>query len=77
VEGAFRLGRPRRPSGVGRAGRGLLDLGLGPELPGLNSWVSQLNGGTSRSQVVIGFSESPEHVGNLAPHIDSGIWVAG
>jgi len=48
-----------------------------PDTPGLNSWVSQLNGGTSRSQVVIGFSESPEHIANLAPHIDGGIWVAG
>ena len=48
-----------------------------PDTAGLNSWVAALNGGESRAQVVIGFSESPEHIGNLAPHIDSGIWVAG
>jgi hypothetical protein len=25
----------------------------------------------------VGFSESPEHVANTAPHIDSGIWITG
>jgi hypothetical protein len=48
-----------------------------PDTAGLNNWVTDLIGGESRAQVVVGFSESPEHIGNMAPHIDSGIWVTG
>jgi hypothetical protein len=44
---------------------------------GLSNWVSELNSGVSRAQVVVGFSESPEHIGDTAPHIDYGIWVTG
>jgi len=44
---------------------------------GLNNWVTALSGGESRAQVVMAFSESPEHIADTAPHIDSGIWVAG
>jgi hypothetical protein len=48
-----------------------------PDAGGLAYWVSLLaTGQDTRAQVVVGFSESPEHVGNTAPHIDSGIWVA-
>lgn len=43
---------------------------------GLQSWTNALNGGTPRSQVVLSFSESPEHVAKLAPVIDDGIWVS-
>src|SRR6185312_9197206 len=32
-----------------------------PDQAGLTNWVSDLNGGESRAQVAIGFSESPEH----------------
>jgi hypothetical protein len=35
-------------------------LGRAPDSAGLNSWVSQLNSGTSRETVVLGFSESAE-----------------
>jgi hypothetical protein len=43
---------------------------------GLAYWVSLLNAGMdTRAQVVVGFSESAEHIGNTAPHIDHGIWV--
>jgi hypothetical protein len=31
----------------------------------------------TRAQVVVGFSESPEHIGAMAPYIDSGVWLAG
>jgi hypothetical protein len=48
-----------------------------PDTAGLNNWVTDRIGGESRAQVVVGFSESPEHIGNMAPHIDSGIWVTG
>ena len=44
---------------------------------GLTAWVSLLNSGQyTRAEVVQGFSESPEHVADTAPHIDSGIWLA-
>ncbi len=49
-----------------------------PDTSGLNNWVSMLGTGQeTRAQVVVGFSESPEHMANTAAHIDSGIWVAG
>jgi hypothetical protein len=48
-----------------------------PDAGGLAYWVSLLNAGMdSRAQVVVGFSESAEHIGNTAPHIDHGIWLA-
>ena len=47
-----------------------------PDTAGLNNWVTDLNGGMTRAQVVVGFSESPEHIGNTAAHVDSGIWLA-
>jgi hypothetical protein len=47
-----------------------------PDTAGLNNWVTDLNTGMTRAQVVVGFSESPEHIGNTAAHIDSGIWLA-
>jgi hypothetical protein len=47
-----------------------------PDAGGLAHWVSLLTTGQdTRAQVVVGFSESAEHVGNTAPHIDQGIWV--
>jgi hypothetical protein len=39
--------------------------------------VTALAGGESRAQVVVGFSESGEHIANMAPYIDSGVWLAG
>jgi hypothetical protein len=30
----------------------------------------------SRAQVVLGFSESAEHIAGTAPHVDAGIWLA-
>jgi hypothetical protein len=49
-----------------------------PDPAGLSNWVGLLNSGQdTRAQVAVGFSESPEHIGNTAAHIDSGIWVAG
>jgi hypothetical protein len=36
-------------------------LNRAPDPAGLNGWVSLLNGGMSRGQVLLGFSESPEY----------------
>jgi Ca2+-binding RTX toxin-like protein len=47
-----------------------------PDPGGLANWVGDLNGGMTRAQVVVGFSESPEHIGNMAPYIDDGVWLA-
>jgi hypothetical protein len=49
-----------------------------PDTAGLSNWVTALSSGQdTRAQVVLGFSESPEHILNTAPHIDNGIWVTG
>src|SRR6185312_4888138 len=48
-----------------------------PDSGGLANWVSALAGGESRSQVVVGFSESGEHITNMAPYIDNGVWLTG
>jgi hypothetical protein len=48
-----------------------------PDAGGLAYWVSLLNTNQdTRAQVVVGFSESNEHIADMAPHIDFGIWVA-
>jgi hypothetical protein len=47
-----------------------------PDPGGLNSWVNALSGGETRAQVVLGFSDSPEHIADTAAHIDYGIWLA-
>jgi TorA maturation chaperone TorD len=48
-----------------------------PDQAGLTNWVNLLTSGQdSRAQVVLGFSDSPEHITNTASHIDSGIWLA-
>jgi Ca2+-binding RTX toxin-like protein len=44
---------------------------------GIQSWVNLLNNGTSRASVVIGFSESPEHIALTAPLWSGGIRFAG
>ncbi len=49
-----------------------------PDAGGLNNWVGMLaSGQETRAQVVVGFSESPEHITNTAPHVDGGIWLVG
>jgi hypothetical protein len=47
-----------------------------PDAAGLANWDNLLNTHQeTRAQVVVGFSESPEHIANTAAHIDSGIWL--
>ncbi len=47
---------------------------------GAGYWVNALNAGTSRAEVMVGFSESPEHLNNTAPNVmnetDYGIRLA-
>ena len=43
---------------------------------GLANWVGELDSGVSRAQVVVGFSESSEHIADTAAHVDNGIWLA-
>jgi hypothetical protein len=48
-----------------------------PDASGLSNWVTALNSGQdNRAQVVLGFSESQEHMANTAAHIDNGVWIA-
>ena len=47
-----------------------------PDTAGLYYWVGELNSNSmTRAQVVLGFSDSAEHIADTAPHIDSGIWI--
>jgi hypothetical protein len=50
-------------------------LGRIGDAPGIASWVALLNGGASRGQVVVGFSESAENVGRTAATLNAGLWV--
>ncbi|MBX6742104.1 MAG: DUF4214 domain-containing protein [Acetobacteraceae bacterium] len=40
-----------------------------PDAPGLANWTDALAHGMSRAEVVLGFSESAEHIANTAPNI--------
>jgi Ca2+-binding RTX toxin-like protein len=50
-------------------------LGRTGDAPGIASWVALLNGGASRGQVVVGFSESAENIGRTAATLNAGLWV--
>ena len=50
-------------------------LGRAGDAPGIASWVALLNGGASRGQVVVGFSESAENIGRTAATLNAGLWV--
>jgi Ca2+-binding RTX toxin-like protein len=50
-------------------------LGRAPDAQGLQSWVSYLASGHSRSEVLTGFSDSPEFVASTAPTVQQGLWV--
>lgn len=45
------------------------------EAGGVKAWKTALQGGVSRDDVVLGFSESTEHQFKLAPYINDGIWL--
>jgi Ca2+-binding RTX toxin-like protein len=50
-------------------------LGRTGDPGGIANWVALLNGGASRGQVVVGFSESAENVGRTAATLNAGLWV--
>jgi hypothetical protein len=50
-------------------------LGREGEAAGVANWTSALNTGTfSRGQVLVGFSESAEHIALLRPAVEAGLW---
>jgi len=50
-------------------------LGRAPDDAGLAGWLSRLQSGTERKEVLFGFSESAENKATVAPAIDDGIWL--
>jgi len=48
-------------------------LGRNADTSGSSYWVSQLNAGQSRAQVLLGFSESPENHSHVDPSLATGI----
>ncbi|MTI44482.1 uncharacterized protein DUF4214 [Roseibium hamelinense] len=50
-------------------------LGREPDVSGLNGWLEHLNGEYTRSDVLIGFSESPENRALTSDAISDGFWV--
>jgi Ca2+-binding RTX toxin-like protein len=52
-------------------------LGRSPDSGGLTNWINALNAGSTRASVVVGFSESTEHVNARASYIDNGIQLYG
>ncbi|WP_284180319.1 DUF4214 domain-containing protein [Rhabdaerophilum sp. SD176] len=52
-------------------------LGRDADQGGLDGWQARLNDGSwTRTTLLIGFSESPENIANVAPAIANGIWLA-
>ncbi len=52
-------------------------LGRGPDNAGLTNWTNALRAGSTRASVVVGFSESNEHITKRASYIDDGIKLYG
>jgi secreted trypsin-like serine protease/subtilisin family serine protease len=50
-------------------------LNRAPDAGGFNYWVGVLSRGTSRQEVLAGFSESDENIANVAATIANGIWL--
>ena len=50
-------------------------LNRAPDDAGLAGWQDSLNGGSTRAEVLFGFSESGENKANVAAAIDDGIWL--
>lgn len=53
--------------------RNVLDRQGDPD--GLRNWTGALDAGMTRTEALVGFSESVEHRMQRAPYIDDGIWV--
>jgi hypothetical protein len=53
----------------------VFSLGRTGDPGGIAGWVGALNGGATRGQVVLGFSESLEHQNRTAATLNAGLWV--
>ena len=52
-------------------------LGRAPDIAGLNGWVSLLQSGYTRGQVLVGFSDSPEYQAAMANEVFVTMMYAG
>lgn len=52
-------------------------LNRAPDTAGLAGWLSRMDGGTSRKEVLFGFSESGENKALVGQAIEDGIWLVG
>lgn len=52
-------------------------LNRAPDAAGLAGWLSRMDGGTSRKEVLFGFSESGENKTLVGQAIEDGIWLVG
>jgi hypothetical protein len=50
-------------------------LDRAPDAEGLGVWIDALNAGVSRSQVVLGFSESAELIEKTRSSVEAGLWL--
>ena len=50
-------------------------LGRQGDVQGLNLWVARLDAGSSRGDVLLGFSESAENVARTASTLSTGLWI--
>jgi serralysin len=50
-------------------------LGREADARGQAAWIGGLNGGMTRPQVVLGFSESTENIARRAPDVQKGLWI--
>lgn len=51
-------------------------LGRTGDKDGVQGWVNNLDAGASRGDVLLGFSESQEHVGLTAVQLAQGLWIS-
>ena len=50
-------------------------LDRAPDAEGFQNWVDAINGGMSRNQVVLNFSESQEHVERTRAEVEAELWL--
>jgi len=70
----------KRTYGASLSNRAFLDLvyrnvlDRSPDAGGLQYWQQRMAAGTTRGQVMVFFSESPEYIKQVAPSITAGCW---
>lgn len=68
-----RFGAPDNPGFVTQLYQNI--LGRAPDASGYASWINALDGGATRADVLVGFSESTENKAGTAPLLANGVWV--